>query len=483
MPRQPKACKFFVTGLKPEHEVKLLLADLGGVIECHHGLTGLVISGPANLKLNIIHCLGVGVKSSKLGDMTHLMIRSTSSQDFAKQLAGLRQLQQDLMPTGSPCKVISKTLPATLAKAFAAMAEKIIGPAVAKPLVLTGPYYGESAAKPSPANFTILLDVQPPGDQPSNVDGRDFDDYYEEEFPDRLWGVSTECLNERFNDGNCKFATSTTAGWPIYPPESMRHSVAQLIDNRALYINIPLGCSTEHRAEQVAIFHHILHEAANFLLADITAATTKKAAAVKPKQQTDRDRYITLCGNRLEKIDHAIDHGLVISQLLVSQLQRDLTAAVALQQRIQEKSAAANVSPLGLEYDRLLAVEHVQRVEVRSRGIHVFTDTLYCTDPRDNVVHEIGKFRIELSLDGYDSCVRWFNLERQVNGFQAPHVKSTGNACLGNMKDLLPQLIGKREFAVATTMAIAFVESVNVNDGWGKHIDLWPVAEGKKKKK
>jgi len=136
---------------------------------------------------------------------------------------------------------------------------------------------------------------------------------------------------------------------------------------------------------------------------------------------------------------------------------------------------------LELECERIRALANVREVMLTKKKILVFTDTVYCTDPRNNLVHKIGRFRIEIPL--FEGVIRWFNLERQVNGFQAPHVKSTGNACLGNMKDLLPQLIGKREFAVATTMAIAFVESVNVNDGWGKHIDLWPVAEGKKKKK
>jgi hypothetical protein len=69
-----------------------------------------------------------------------------------------------------------------------------------------------------------------------------------------------------------------------------------------------------------------------------------------------------------------------------------------------------------------------------------------------------------------------------VDGFEedmnAPHVYSDGHACLGNVEDLFPELIAKRDFASALQLAIVFIESVNVNDSAGKKIDHWPVARG-----
>ena len=58
----------------------------------------------------------------------------------------------------------------------------------------------------------------------------------------------------------------------------------------------------------------------------------------------------------------------------------------------------------------------------------------------------------------------------------APHVDENGNACMGNTKDLFPTLIAKREFASVAELAIAFVESVNLDDNWGKFLDRWPIA-------
>jgi len=139
--------------------------------------------------------------------------------------------------------------------------------------------------------------------------------------------------------------------------------------------------------------------------------------------------------------------------------------------------AAPDEQRLALACEQIKTLEHVQQVESTATAILVFTDTLYCTDPRNDVVHEIGKFRIELPLAGNKIC--WFNLDRQVHNFHAPHISGSGGACLGNMSSVFPGLLAAREFYAAADLAIAFVQSVNTNDGWGCHISDWPIAEKK----
>jgi|GEM_PF-1437490 len=130
---------------------------------------------------------------------------------------------------------------------------------------------------------------------------------------------------------------------------------------------------------------------------------------------------------------------------------------------------------LSLECTRIAALSKVERVMVYRDFVHVLTTTVYCTDPRDNVVHEIGKFRIELSLFG--NHIYWHNLDRWIHGRQAPHVNHSGFGILGNMQDVLPPLLARGEFSAAADLAIAFVESANVDDPWGKNISDWPVAQ------
>lgn len=136
---------------------------------------------------------------------------------------------------------------------------------------------------------------------------------------------------------------------------------------------------------------------------------------------------------------------------------------------------------LGREFDELCRVHKVLSVEVKQKSIVLMTDLLYCVDPRTDVRHEIGAFKITIPMDA-EHEVTWLNQTRtiRVDGrtMHAPHVSSHGHACLGNTQDLFPMLIEKREFSHAAQLAIAFVESVNTSDSWGKCIELFPEAVG-----
>jgi len=98
--------------------------------------------------------------------------------------------------------------------------------------------------------------------------------------------------------------------------------------------------------------------------------------------------------------------------------------------------------------------------------IEVYTDTLYCKHPKTSVVHEIGKFKIIISNDKTEPT--WINLTRQVDGYMAPHIDSDGEACLGNMEEVFPELIANYEYSIVIQLAIQFVESVNIN---GTYVD------------
>jgi hypothetical protein len=135
---------------------------------------------------------------------------------------------------------------------------------------------------------------------------------------------------------------------------------------------------------------------------------------------------------------------------------------------------------IGREFDELCKINKVRDITVTESYVTVLTDVLYCRDPRDGVVHEIGAFKISIPTNSGNAIV-WANQTRTVSGpdgkkMNAPHVDPKGNACLGNTKDTFPDLIRKREFASAVELAIAFVEAVNTSDAWGKYIVNWPVA-------
>jgi hypothetical protein len=161
----------------------------------------------------------------------------------------------------------------------------------------------------------------------------------------------------------------------------------------------------------------------------------------------------------------------------------DLTALLKTARAAEQEMYRLEGTPgeaIGAEFDELLKIRKVVDVAVNDSWISVTTETLYCRDPRDGVLHEIGAFKIHIPTHS-GTAIQWQNQTRRVSGpdgakMNAPHVNSAGNACLGNTKDLFPQLISRREFATAVELAIAFVEAVNTNDNWGKYIKNWPVA-------
>lgn len=132
----------------------------------------------------------------------------------------------------------------------------------------------------------------------------------------------------------------------------------------------------------------------------------------------------------------------------------------------------------GKEFDALLALDKVIDVKVTGQSIVVTTKTLYCRHPETFDYHEIGAFDIHIFPQ--NGSIQWKNLTRLIDGgngsMHAPHVNGEGNACFGNTQELFPALINKRDFATAVMMAIAFVESINLDDSWGKYLGNWPVV-------
>lgn len=231
------------------------------------------------------------------------------------------------------------------------------------------------------------------------------------------------------------------------------------------------------------LFRRILEE----VVFQKTATSEQKAArareiAVKHRAQS-REGYVKACRGRLDKSLEDSRNAIAHHPAKVVEYQREIVKLIRLVKEAQERLAHAEslqataAETYAKEFDKLLATPKIIDVKMDDSVIKVFTETLYCVDPRSNKRHEIGAFRIEMSIGG---DVKWFNLTRRIRGYeagmQAPHVFPTGLACLGNMAEVIPELVANYEFAALAMMAILFVESVNVDDRAGQYINNWPVA-------
>jgi hypothetical protein len=226
------------------------------------------------------------------------------------------------------------------------------------------------------------------------------------------------------------------------------------------------------------------------LLPQVIESDPKKRAMMsdviaEAERVRSREAYAKECSKRFEKTVEGTRKAIVDGHAAVAKLQAELVRKIRETRGVERKleqlesSRGGQMDEYGLEFDKLLQVPKVRRVEAKEGKVNVFTDILFCTDPRSGLRHEIGAFRIE--LDTTRGCPRWFNLTRQVDGYNsgqmAPHIWSTGEACLGNTAEVFPELIGAYEFSAAAMVAIQFVESCNTDDPAGKQINKWPVAQ------
>jgi hypothetical protein len=131
-------------------------------------------------------------------------------------------------------------------------------------------------------------------------------------------------------------------------------------------------------------------------------------------------------------------------------------------------------------YEQLKSTAHVKSIMFgKNFTFRVETDTLYCYNPRAKTTHEIGAFLVKVDPNAaLERSIIWTNKTRKDPraGHPAPHVHPDGHACLGNMTEALPSVMGSLDIVVITQLAIQFIESVNIDDPFGQHLEYFPVV-------
>ena len=296
--------------------------------------------------------------------------------------------------------------------------------------------------------------------------------------PEKMWGIKVDCQDSAFQPSGQGIAIYEDGGWPV----------AELVGGNNLYIHHD-ACNNGTENE-VKIFCKLFEE----VIAELTLSPKEKKQREKrlaeERQIKSRQQYVSECTKRFETTVSETKKNIETGKKDVDTLQQNLIKRIREAQGYERKleqieaTRPDHLNKYGQEYDKLLQVAKVKDVRVADGVVKVFTDTLFCVDPRTKKNHEIGAFRIEIYTNGANNGVRWFNLTRRVEGYksgmQAPHVFPAGNACMGNTQEIFPELIANYEFAAVAMVAIQFVESVNTDDAAGKYINNWPLAEGQK---
>jgi hypothetical protein len=240
------------------------------------------------------------------------------------------------------------------------------------------------------------------------------------------------------------------------------------VDGATMYIYRPF--LTQASPAEVEAFARFLTMARDELLIE-------RSALVDSAQN---DRFAQACAAQVRAFakkptdSAALVKSLASTEKAYKELIRDTGVALAEVVRLSNAPEAM----FGKEFDDLLRIAKVRSVKVTNSQILVDTNTIFCRNPSTNILHRLGEYTIVLHFNG---AVQFLNKIGPVNlgdriRMHAPHVNAEGNPCLGNTKDQFPELIRGRQYASAVQLAILFLESVNINDNWGRTLARFPVA-------
>lgn len=230
------------------------------------------------------------------------------------------------------------------------------------------------------------------------------------------------------------------------------------------------------------------------------AATDGDKPAVAPSKKTDvvkssrpelddehkryRELYIAACSSRVSELVVQNRQVLSTERSQIERLQQDLIRelrAIRIEEGRASGAGLIDKDAFAREFDAIFEVPKVKEVRVEDGIISVYTETLFADDPRSRKRHELGDYVIKFYTDGQSDCVRWYNLTRRVNAGRseqhAPQVFTSGRGSLHAIKDSIIDLVAELQFAVATQLAIDFIEQVDVDEPDGAMLDRWPLEK------
>jgi len=322
-----------------------------------------------------------------------------------------------------------------------------IYPLVDKPITIR---FGDTRSAPATENFTIHICSSPTQGEITIPERLKFEGSYHRHHAD------TYCAFAEWDDG-----------LPMVDEDNQEYGA---VDKHNMYIYPHLTrCSCE---QGIAIARFIMARAADYI-----------KLAQEGKSRMDvmgdlvRSRYAHYCSQRLTREREQISHALRDGEEMVRRLQRDLVETIRKrdedQARMNYLDNASGEVDHGEEFDKLLDLAHIIKATISGDTLIVETDMIKATDPRTEVVHLVGRVKISIRMSSGYVNIR--NLSWLVNNMNAPHVFNNGEPCLGNIGSILPELVGRYDFAAALMVIIQYLESINVNDSAGVKAHYWPI--------
>jgi hypothetical protein len=352
-------------------------------------------------------------------------------------------------------------------RSYAKLVREILVPVVKKDVIIRVPH-GDVCEVQSNRYFHINIWSAPERGE------------FNEKPPEKIWGIK---VNMR--DSGPK---PSETGIVVYDEET-GWAVGELIGDN-LYIHHDL-CHSGTK-EEFQIFSRLLQEIALVYQLTPEQIEERKKAQFEKKKLRSRQEYIRECAKRLEKIRQGSVEKLERGKEEIHNLQRKLTQKIlemkGLERKLDQVSKAreAEEKEWSKEYDSILAVDGVKEIFVRNGIIRVIVEHVYITHENyEGKFLDIGEMEIKIFTDGSNGGVAFENLTRRGKGSMKgyniihPHVRSSGEACWGNISENVAELIGMLEYSALIQLCIEFLHTVEANEqgAGGDAFDCWPIVE------
>ncbi len=200
-----------------------------------------------------------------------------------------------------------------------------------------------------------------------------------------------------------------------------------------------------------------------------------KVAKREHQSRTDRDRYAAF---RFETVGQSAQEKIKKKEEMRQEVAR-------LQLKLMNKLAQSrDTSPefLASQWSALSKEPKISQIQPTQTGLCLITHPLLCSNPDSGEVHHIGAFCLQMTLVGDQSGIRFYNLTRRVKAFkdlamQAPYILPDGSCCMAGLIDAaVPELIGTLQLHPMAMVGMNLIETVNLNDEAGQHLDKWPLV-------
>ena len=281
----------------------------------------------------------------------------------------------------------------------------------------------------------------------------------------------------------------TGNGIPIKAPENGA-VIAEVIGNN-LFVYIPV--IYYEASNGFNIFRRILEE----VVVELSLTPQQRAERDKKREEQEkeelrrhhevaRSQYIRLCQGRMNAIKKAAEQTVTDSEQSLSKTQAEITNSIRELSGSQRKLAqleqilSTQEQKLSQTYDSILQNPMVEEVTMRDgETLRIKTKELTFTDPSTSKLHLLGKFHIEIPVNGGN--VRFFNLDRTIDGLegrmQAPCVTNNGCTMLSNATQAFPELIANYDFDTVVQLALQVPCTIEPSEEYAKYANKWPEVQ------